>query len=119
LGQSYKKKNCQLILAFYPNERILEGIMAIDSILYEFPELQGQLKCDLVVSYRDVIEKARGQTDFLGSSLVNWRHQETKYHIDDNTATKPLLTRSTLGSAFYPSRPLGTWRRVSKAMLES
>lgn len=47
--------------------------MAIDDILYDHPELLG-LRCELYTNYKDLIEKARGQTDFLGSSLVNWRH---------------------------------------------
>ena len=33
--------------------------MAIDSILYDHPELKG-LRCDLYANYNDIIEKARG-----------------------------------------------------------
>lgn len=53
------KSKGYLIYSFYPNERILEGIMALDYIFNEYPKAQ-QLKCDVLSNYNDIIKKAGG-----------------------------------------------------------
>jgi hypothetical protein len=70
-----KSQSSQLVITFYPNERILEGVMAIESILNSSSE-RLDLKCELYSNYTDIIEKARGSTDFLGANFLNWKYQD-------------------------------------------
>jgi len=51
---------------FYPNERILEGVMCLDQIFRESSHFKG-LKCEILSHYMDMVEKAGGFTDFLGT----------------------------------------------------
>lgn len=69
-----KSSHTKLIISFYPNERILEGVMVLEQLSH-----QTQFRCELYSNYIDIIEKARGQTDFLGSEFLNWKFQEQLY----------------------------------------
>ncbi|CAD8068943.1 unnamed protein product [Paramecium primaurelia] len=60
----HKKQQGQLIFAFYPNERILEGIKSLHQIFKENEKYVG-MKWDINVLYLDLVDKARTFGEFL------------------------------------------------------
>ncbi|CAD8091937.1 unnamed protein product [Paramecium sonneborni] len=64
LSQYHKKQQGQLIFAFYPNERILEGIKSLHQIFKENEKYVG-MKWDINVLYLDLVDKARAFGEFL------------------------------------------------------
>ncbi|CAD8086655.1 unnamed protein product [Paramecium sonneborni] len=64
LSVYHKKQQGQLIFAFYPNERILEGIKSLHQIFKENEKYVG-MKWDINVLYLDLVEKARAFGEFL------------------------------------------------------